>query len=364
MKLEHIKPLDGVRALAIFLVLLWHYFTCQIKENLFFGSAVYLKSATFWTWSGVDLFFVLSGFLIGRILIHHKASKNYFKTFYFRRIFRIFPPYYFILLIFLIILLSGLSGKIPWLTNNPHPFYSYLFYLQNFWMAVSGYGPHWLAVTWSLAIEEQFYLILPLIIYVVNLKSLSKFLILGIVLAPVFRAFIPGIAAYVLLPARMDSLLLGVLIAYYHLNGDLVKTFKEKQKTLLFFLIILFILIFICRITGKAGIGGIFIHSILALFYGTLIVLTLVMNNNSLFKVILSNTFMSFFAKISYMIYLTHQIFSGLFHQLILNQAPQINNYKDIMVTLSALSATILFSSISYYYFEKPIINLGQKYKF
>jgi len=66
MKLNNIKALDGVRTIAIILVLIWHYFTCQVSSGLCFGMH-FLKNITFWTWSGVDLFFVLSGFLIKRI---------------------------------------------------------------------------------------------------------------------------------------------------------------------------------------------------------------------------------------------------------------------------------------------------------
>lgn len=77
MKLNNIKPLDGIRSLAIFLFLIWHYFNCQVNSNLLAGKMKYIKHMSAWTWSGVDLFFILSGFLIGRILIYNKESKNY-----------------------------------------------------------------------------------------------------------------------------------------------------------------------------------------------------------------------------------------------------------------------------------------------
>lgn len=367
MKLNYIKPLDGLRASAILLVLVWHYFACQINENLFNGSAKYLKLATSWTWSGVDLFFVLSGFLIGRILIHYKGSPNYFKTFYIRRIFRIFPPYYLTLIVFAIIVILGLSIKMLWLSKDIYPFYAYFLYIQNFWMHTD-HGAMWLGVTWSLAIEEQFYCILPLLIFVVDLKSLPKFLIGGIILAPIFRLFIPDLGAYVLLPARMDSLLIGVLIAYYYLNGSLQKTF-ENRGALLFKMLVAFIFLLLCSLIlfmkgiGKEGIGGVFTHTALACIYGTLLIMVLV-NNHSLLSKVLSNKLLLFISKISYVIYLTHQIFNGLLHQFILNQSPQINNMNDVIVTICAFFVTIGFSTISFYTFEKPIIRLGEKYKY
>lgn len=361
MKLEYIKPLDGIRAIAIFLVIIWHYVGCLVKTNFSIIPVEQIQFATSLAWSGVDLFFVLSGFLIGRILINDKGSDNYFKRFYMRRIFRIFPAYYFIVSAFIIIVLSGLSNQIPWLTNNPFPIYSYLLFLQNFQMTGYEFGASWLSVTWSLAIEEQFYLILPLIIYYANPKSLPKILIAGIIFAPIFRAILPGLSPYVLLPARMDSLLIGVLIAYYYLNGKLEIFFKEKQGILVSLLVILFFLmLFYAGL--PVPIGGVIIHSILALFYGVLIVLAITLNPNNTFNRILSAGFLSFFAKISFMMYLTHQIFSGLFHELILNQDPQINNYRDFLVTMLSLLTTIFFSTISYYYFERPIINWGNKY--
>src|SRR5216117_2710692 len=88
-----IPELDGIRGLAILLVLVWHYWASRVHPPL--GSAF----AGIWmlcglTWSGVDLFFVLSGFLIGGVLLEQRDSANYFKTFYVRRVCRIFPIYF------------------------------------------------------------------------------------------------------------------------------------------------------------------------------------------------------------------------------------------------------------------------------
>jgi peptidoglycan/LPS O-acetylase OafA/YrhL len=159
------------------------------------------------SWSGVDLFFVLSGFLIGGILLDAVDSPHYFKTFYIRRAYRILPLYS-VLLALAVIVERGAS----WLPR-------YVLLLQNFWMAWTGvFGVYALSVTWSLAIEEQFYLTLPPLIRFTSRKALTKIMIGAVLLAPPCRAlaiaFLPGklLAAYVLMPCRMDALGLGVLI--------------------------------------------------------------------------------------------------------------------------------------------------------
>jgi peptidoglycan/LPS O-acetylase OafA/YrhL len=365
MALNNIKPLNGIRAIAILLVIIWHYFNCQVSWNLLEGNMKYVTYLTFWTWSGVDLFFVLSGFLIGRILLFNKQSNNYFKTFYLRRFFRIFPAYYLVLLVFLIFLLTGWDNSFPWLTQHPYPLYSYALYIQNFWMAISGLGPHWLGVTWSLAIEEQFYLVLPFVIFFLNKKYIPAFLIVCIVLAPFCRALINDFGSYVLLPARMDSLLIGVLIAHYYLKGSIQRIFRNRQRSLILVMLVLFLLLFVIAIRkGGETIGGTFIHSILAMLYAAFLILVLTLKADSKLTRILSNYAMSFFARISYMIYLTHQVFSGLLHERILNQSPQINNFTDAGVSMLALAATITFSALSYSWFEKPILALGKYYKY
>src|ERR1700730_12028781 len=116
-------------------------------------------------WSGVDLFFVLSGFLIGGILLDARQSANYFRVFYTRRFFRIIPIYY----VFLLIVLGlsslgtfGLTSDFSWMFVWRLPWLPQFLFLQNFWMAlINNFGAQGLGVTWSLAVEEQFYVTIP-----------------------------------------------------------------------------------------------------------------------------------------------------------------------------------------------------------
>jgi peptidoglycan/LPS O-acetylase OafA/YrhL len=364
MTLSYIKPLDGLRAIALFLVIIWHYIDCQIDGYAFSNALRILKYFTFWGWSGVDLFFVLSGFLIGRILIVNRNSPHYFSAFYIRRSLRIFPPYYAALTGFFVV--SHYSNhSIPWLTQHHFPLWTYFFYVQNFWMANAHFGAQWLSVTWSLAIEEQFYLLLPALILLISPKSLPKLLIIGIALAPFFRfLYASNLGNYVLLPARMDALFIGVLIAYFHLNGQIDTYFSSKTKQLQWVLIGQIPIILLFKTLFKVQLGGVVIHSLLALFYGTLLIYTLVIKpKNGTYRV-LSNVFLTFTGKISYTFYLTHQIFSGLLHKFLLHQAPQMRNFTDVLVTLCALITTFCFSAISYIYFEKPLLLLNKKYHY
>ena len=136
--------------------------------------------------SGVDLFFVLSGYLITGILLANANSPRYFSSFYGRRSFRILPIYGIMLAIYLIG--RKLGGSAPILFGGPLPWWSYVIGLQNFWMAIhQNYGATWLAGTWSLAIEEQFYLIFPLVVYFAPRRMLPRLLIALLVLCPLGR---------------------------------------------------------------------------------------------------------------------------------------------------------------------------------
>lgn len=190
-KLDHLPGLDGIRALAAFLVIFTHWPNASI--SLKFG------------WIGVNIFFVLSGFLITRILLHEKERKSfkpYLFNFFYKRVLRIFPIYYlFFFITALIILLT--YNFVPQLAHeqtlisgvnavkNDAPFY--LTYTYNFRLNLS-YFFHWgtypnqfLGHLWSLAVEEQFYLIFPFIVYFSSAKTLKRIVIGILIVCPLIR---------------------------------------------------------------------------------------------------------------------------------------------------------------------------------
>lgn len=175
--MKRIRELDGLRGIAILLVVGFHYFTCQVlpDDPLPFR---FLGRAFFQGWNGVDLFFVLSGFLIVGILLDARGSRNFFRVFYTRRACRILPLYYLIVILFVLLGVTGLV-KNDWLFTGGLPLWSYLTLTQNYLMHAQGFGPNWLGVTWSLAIEEQFYLVIPLLVWLLNRKQLFAVLLIG-----------------------------------------------------------------------------------------------------------------------------------------------------------------------------------------
>lgn len=198
--MRHIPALDGIRGIAIILVLLFHLHIPGLSLG----------------WAGVPLFFVLSGFLITGILIDAKKEKfsYYIKSFYIKRTLRIFPLFYLYLILNFLALV---------VTNRPVDGYAWYFsYLQNYHLGAEiysqGYIPGIVAHTWSLAVEEQFYLLWPFVVFFLNRKQLAYLCIVLIVAAPVTRWIILQDSgniymANVTLPGCLDMMAYGALLA-------------------------------------------------------------------------------------------------------------------------------------------------------
>ena len=165
-----ILELDGLRGIAVSMVLLWHFLGAILAPDL--GQwAQAIRQVLIFGRTGVDLFFVLSGFLIIGILVDRKRSISRFSTFYMRRLLRIVPPYLALLLVFWIPVAAGVRNTV---FGDEIPLWSHLSFTQNWLMAQqNSYGPGGFSVTWSVAIEEQFYLIFPLVVAFVPLSSHS-----------------------------------------------------------------------------------------------------------------------------------------------------------------------------------------------
>jgi peptidoglycan/LPS O-acetylase OafA/YrhL len=166
-----VPELDGIRGAAVLLVLVFHWFLSE-------GGLVFLPQPIYnvllMGWSGVDLFFVLSGFLITSILIKERDADNYFKIFYVRRFCRILLLYFAVLLLTLAVFYLTLPvDSRNWLFGSILPVWSYLTFTQNLVMSATGtMGSKIIDATWSLVVEEQFYLTLPLIVRFVRKKHL------------------------------------------------------------------------------------------------------------------------------------------------------------------------------------------------
>ncbi len=153
---SRIPALDGLRGVASLMVLAYHFGPHIVRDDR--SRYVFLHRIPPLWFEGVPLFFVLSGFLISGILVDARSSPRYFQTFYARRLFRIFPLYYLVLLGYGMMIALGQANTNARLFESPLPLWTYWLYLQNFAMAATNsFGAIWMAGSWSLAVEEQFY---------------------------------------------------------------------------------------------------------------------------------------------------------------------------------------------------------------
>jgi peptidoglycan/LPS O-acetylase OafA/YrhL len=168
---KNIPFLDGVRGFAVSFVLFYHFFPKTM--SVFKDSFIFKVWDCFWLmgWSGVDLFFVLSGFLITGILYKTKEKKNYFKNFYIRRFLRIFPLYYLMIIVSILFLKEYEVSAWYWL------------YLSNFDVELGIPFHPILVVAWSLSIEEQYYLLYPTLVYYLNETNWVRLLFSLIILS-------------------------------------------------------------------------------------------------------------------------------------------------------------------------------------
>lgn len=209
----HVPALDGIRGLAILWVMLFHMGVIPV-----IGSAAALWRALSERGGlGVDIFFVLSGFLITGILLDTRESPRYFRNFYARRVLRIFPLYYAIVFFSLVILPHATQFRAakfePALRDAPW----YWLHLSNFAIARRGAFVHGiLDVSWSLAIEEQFYLVWPLVVLLSSAGRLRRVCVALVVLSCASRlaltlSGINPVAVYTLTFCRLDGLAVGAL---------------------------------------------------------------------------------------------------------------------------------------------------------
>jgi peptidoglycan/LPS O-acetylase OafA/YrhL len=213
----HVPELDGIRGIAISLVVFYHLY---LVGGLGDKGSVYGSVVSF-GWSGVDLFFVLSGLLITGILLDSRAEQKYFQKFYARRILRIFPLYYATVVAifdagpFLLRRLSR-GHLIGYWVHPSSQIFAWTFTLNIPFGLGLNFSPL-IHPLWSLAVEEQFYLVWPLAVYLLSPITLRRVCLGLIVAAPIARMSLVSMgrlaAAYSFTPCRLDALAFGALLA-------------------------------------------------------------------------------------------------------------------------------------------------------
>ncbi len=363
-----IPALDGLRGIAILLVLLRHGLFGMETSSPLMNRLLALGGLS---WSGVDLFFVLSGFLIGGILLDSCESPHYYKTFYARRAYRILPLYLGITTLFL------LHHALPHVFGDASPlsipWASYPTFTQSFFMVHLGwYGPTAMAVTWSLAVEEQFYLATPFLIRKIRGTWLVAALLFTIIVVPFLRLLLRhtlphgDFACYILMPCRADALCLGVLSAYLVRRPAFWHQLIVGRKRL-------------WAATGILVAGVAFMtwrhydqlslpmttlgYSCLALFY-TCCLLIVVSSTAGVWHSVLCSKWLMHLGTLAYCTYLLHYPVIDAGHRVFAWLLPSHRNAAWLIGSFLAITVTLVLATLSWNYFEKPMLRRGHKYQY
>lgn len=376
--------LDVIRSIAILLVLFAHVIQISIPylgtiTKLLFGIASNITG-----YFGVELFFVLSGFLIGQIIAKEYQKTDYgvynIRTFYMRRWLRTLPLYYLFLVIYLFYFIISHFYSINFKTVTPL-FLSYFVFLQNSFQAF--FQTHFKETfgfygqSWSLCVEEWFYLLLPLLFFIykkatIDIKLLYKYITRWILIFLLIRTVVTlfsGLGLWDIqriIFIRFDSLLIGVLFAVLKMNNkEIYNKFLNKKNIILSFIIIFFLGLHLLfnQLSIINKISAIFLKTsfwtILCFAFGVLIINAEESSflNKKLIKI---NFLKNFFEKISlysYSIYLSHALLLTIGIQKL-----HINN-SVLLINILLTIATIYFlGHFLYNSFEKPIMDLREKF--
>jgi peptidoglycan/LPS O-acetylase OafA/YrhL len=352
-----IQELDGVRGIAVLLVVVYHavLYNPGSSENLIAAMRPYGHA-------GVDLFFVLSGFLITGILLNAKGRPAYFRNFYAKRALRIWPLYYLLLFVtFAIVpvlahyanLATGENANI-----QSRSAVAYILLLQNLWYPLPT-SPTLLSMTWSLAIEEQFYIVWPWLVLLFNRKRLAYLLGLIVVVTPGLRLWAElhgfgGEAIYRMTWFRLDGLSLGALISLWYLS-DLFSLRAVKWAALS---------VLAVGLVGRPLAPSWMVDSLLSLAsFGVVTFAIWCSSSHSVAGVPFRWGWLRYIGKVSYCLYLVNQpmyyAVAGVFKKY-----TAMTGVINIFIMPLGFVASLGVASLSWYLFESQFLKLKDRLEY
>ncbi|KAB7894917.1 acyltransferase family protein [Rouxiella sp. S1S-2] len=349
MVMQHIRALDGVRGIAVLIVMFFHLEIPGFSLG----------------WAGVPLFFCLSGFLITGILLEQKKRpfKEYLGSFLYNRLLRIFPLFYAYLLInYLYLKATGHSSD---------GYLWFVLYLQNIYIGLTGTTPGFVIQTWSLAAEEQFYWLWPLVIFFLKEKTMVKVFIVFIIFSVWARSFIyhaSGDNPYMFNATVLsctDGLILGALFAK-------IKDHKHAASVAVGLLVAGIAVSYYAIVTtgfdafwlpsgwvGKCG----YLATSLAMVFSALIFFVYKWDKEATvnpLKQVLKSRFLVYTGKISYGLYMWHL---ACFYAITLIFKKLGMGNHNLMYYALAMLAAYVVSTLSFYLFEVHFLKLKKKSK-
>jgi peptidoglycan/LPS O-acetylase OafA/YrhL len=353
MKLEYYKNLDGLRAISALMVVVFHFFTYRsgfysdsfyAPDNWFFRNIIIICQ------HGVSLFFVLSGFVITRILLKTKDESYYFQNFYTKRILRIAPLYYLFLVVWFYILPAILDKPTATIDDQLPSF----LYLQNilstFSIKESG-PPHF----WSLAVEEHFYLAWPFVVFFTPFNKLGTVIFISILGVFVVKFFMlkNGLNTHDFTLTRIDQILMGAFLTILEVNGIFKRTPLKYFVSLAVLIVPIAFGIYMLS-PAVPFLKDMTKYFLLGLICFSFLGMVLSLKKESQVNKFLTLPALQYLGKISYGIYVWHALVLILLYNFFLTEAVAV----DLAI---ALLLTIGFAHLSYFYFEKVFLNMKEK---
>jgi peptidoglycan/LPS O-acetylase OafA/YrhL len=359
---RHFPSLDGLRGAAVIAVFLFHYGAGGTSTNpLLHVLGTFVKVG----WAGVTLFFLLSGFLITGILWDSKGEKHWWRNFYLRRILRIFPLYYGSLVIILIAAL--ICGQFK---TTSHLIWIPALFLQNFPTLdgrTSAIQPLVIFHYWSLAVEEQFYLLWPLLLFLTTTRKQAASLCLSVFgLSLAFRilvfTFVPYPVSYSdLLLSHAGELALGGWLAMMYRSVY----WDKLQRPLLFAGLAsgVVVLVIACR-EHSFQPGGPWSATLGLSAMTILLAVTLARSLQAGFlQQMFSAGWLRWTGKISFGIYIFHVLFMNIYTTIAAYLAGTQSRTTFMGVRwLVAAAGSVLLAWLSFNYFEKPFLGFKKRF--